>query len=179
MLFVGFSSAYVVRRGIPTYESATGAYSAMWEPLRLPVGLLSVNTVILIAARVAIEMARQDSRADFDRHAENAAIHSSWMWILLTLLLGLGFLAGQGFVWIALRSDGHFMTTGARSAFFYVLAGTHALHSVMGILAITWIAIRYRQWPAYKWYMGVDLTAWYLHSMTALWLYDFAFLIIA
>jgi cytochrome c oxidase subunit 3 len=179
MLFVGFSSAYVVRRGIPTYETTTGAYSAMWEPLRLPVGLLIVNTVILIAASVAIEMARQDSRADFDRHAENPAIHSSWMWILLTLLLGLGFLAGQGVVWIALRSDGHFMTTGARSAFFYVLTGTHALHSVMGILAITWIAIRYRQRPAYKWYMGVDLTAWYLHSMTALWLYVFAFLIIA
>jgi cytochrome c oxidase subunit 3 len=179
MLFVGFSSAYVVRRGIPTYETATGAYSAMWEPLRLPLGLLIVNTLILIAASVAIEMARRGSRAHFDADAENQPITSSWMWIPLTLLLGLGFLAGQGFVWIALRSDGHFMTTGARSAFFYVLTGTHALHSILGMLAVTWIAIRYRQWPAYKGYMGVDLTAWYLHSMTVLWLYVFGFLIIA
>ena len=179
MLFVGFSSAYVVRRGIPTYETSTGAYSALWEPLQLPLGLLAINTVVLVAASVAIEMARRGSRADFDRDAENPAIHSSWMWILLTLLFGLGFLAGQGFVWIVLRSDGHFMTTGARTAFFYVLTGTHALHSIMGILAITLVAIRYRQWPAYKRYMGVDLTAWYLHSMTVLWLYVFAFLIIA
>jgi cytochrome c oxidase subunit III len=101
------------------------------------------------------------------------------MWIPVTLLLGLGFLAGQGFVWITLRSDGHFMTTGARSAFFYVLTGTHALHSILGILAVTWIAIRYRQWPAYKRYLGIDLTAWYLHSMTVLWVYLFGFLIFA
>lgn len=180
MLFVGFSSAYVVRRGIPTYETTTGAYSAVWEPLRLPVGLLIVNTVILIAASAAMEMARRGCRADFERDAaETPAGNSRWMRILLTLLLGLGFLAGQGFVWIALRSDGHFMTTGARSAFFYVLTGTHALHSVMGILAITWVAIRYRKWQSDKRYMGVDLTAWYLHSMTVLWLYVFAFLIIA
>jgi heme/copper-type cytochrome/quinol oxidase subunit 3 len=49
----------------------------------------------------------------------------------------------------------------------------------MGILAITWVAIRYRKWQSDKRYMGVDLTAWYLHSMTVLWLYVFAFLIIA
>jgi cytochrome c oxidase subunit III len=179
MLFVGFSSAYIVRRGIPTYETATGAYSAMWEPLRLPLRLLIVNTLILIAASVAIDMARRGSRADSDSDIQNPPINPSWMWIRLTLLLGLGFLAGQGFVWIALRSDGHLMTSGARSAFFYVLTGTHALHSIMGMLAVAWIAIRYPQWSKDKRYLAVDLTAWYLHSMTALWLYVFGFLILA
>jgi cytochrome c oxidase subunit III len=179
MLFVGFSSAYVVRRGIPTYETATGAYSATWEPLRLPIGLLIVNTVILIAASAAIEMARRSAQRQYDGSPAESVGGSTHLWIHLTLLLGLGFLAGQGFVWIALRSDGHFMTTGARSAFFYVLTGTHALHSILGILAVTWIAIRSRQWPAYKRYLGIDLTAWYLHSMTVLWLYLFGFLIFA
>ena len=179
MLFVAFSSAYIVRRGIPTYETATGTYSAMWEPLRLPIGLLIVNTVILFAASAAIEMARRSSRAAYGRSAEKLGVSSTWMWIDLALLLGLGFLAGQGFAWSILRSDGHLMTTGARSAFFYLLTGTHALHSILGILAIAWIAIRCRQWPAHKQYVAVDLTAWYLHSMSVLWLYVFGFLIVA
>src|SRR3954470_740752 len=61
MLFVGFSSAYVVRRGIPTYETVTGAYSATWEPLPLPIGLLIINTLLLIAASGSIELARRST----------------------------------------------------------------------------------------------------------------------
>ena len=176
MLFVGFSSAYVVRRGIPTYETATGAYSATWEPLPLPLALLIINTVLLIAASGSIELARRSTAVV--PYRTNFGVRSDLLWINLTLLLAAGFLVGQGFAWLALRANGRFMTTGARSAFFYVLTGTHALHCILGVLAVGWIAIRYRQWSAHKRGMAVDLTAWYLHSMTVLWLYVFGFLII-
>ncbi|MFL6438486.1 MAG: heme-copper oxidase subunit III [Terriglobales bacterium] len=177
MLFVGFSSAYVVRRGIPTYETTTGAYSAMWEPLRLPIGLLILNTMLLIAASGSIEFARRSTAIVNDR--PKLAVRSHLLWINVTALLIAGFLVGQGFAWLALRADGSFMTTGARSAFFYVLTGTHALHCIVGVLAVGWLAIRCRQWSIYERGMAVDLTAWYLHSMTVLWLYVFGFLIIA
>jgi len=177
MLFVGFSSAYVVRRGIPTYETVTGAYSATWEPLPLPIGLLIINTLLLIAASGSIELARRSTAVVHDRI--KLAVRSDLLWINVTLLMAAGFLVGQAFAWLALRANGSFMTSGARSAFFYVLTGTHALHCILGVLAVRLIAIRCRQWPAYKRGMTVDLTAWYLHSMTVLWLYVFGFLIIA
>src|SRR5437868_13701855 len=63
MLFVGFSSAYVVRRGIPTYDPGTGAYSAVWEPLRLPVALLLLNSCFLVGASGAIEILRRRTSA--------------------------------------------------------------------------------------------------------------------
>ena len=176
MLFVGFSSAYVVRRGIPTYETTTGAYSAMWEPLRLPIRLLISNTVLLIAASGSIELARRSSRAVHEK--TKVVLRSHLHWINVTLLLTAGFVVGQGFAWLALRADGRFMTTGPRSAFFYVLTGTHALHCILGVLAVGWIVIRCPQWSAHKRGMAVDLTAWYLHSVTVLWLYVFGFLII-
>jgi cytochrome c oxidase subunit 3 len=177
MLFVGFSSAYVVRRGIPTYETVTGAYSATWEPLPLPIGLLIINTMLLIAASGSIELARRSTAVVHDR--TKLAVRSDLLWINVTLVLAVGFLVGQGFAWFTLRANGSFMTSGARSAFFYVLTGTHALHCILGVLAVAWIAIRCRQWSVYKRGMAVDLTAWYLHSMTVLWLYVFGFLIIA
>ena len=62
MLFVGFSSAYVVRRDIPTYDAGTGAYSTAWEPLRLPVTLLLINTCLLIGASGALEAVRRRAR---------------------------------------------------------------------------------------------------------------------
>ena len=173
MLFVGFSSAYIVRRGISTYEAATGAYSSSWEPLKLPVALLLVNTLLLVGASIAMEIARRKSQVSaFSREREK---HGGSGWISFSLLLSLGFVMGQGIAWRRLRLTGLFMSSGPQTAFFYVLTGTHALHAVLGIALLAWIAVRQRHWLPIRQYVAVDLTAWYLHSMTVLWIYLFCF----
>ena len=169
MLFIGFSSAYVVRRGIPTYDPGTGAYSAAWEPLVLPIGLLAINSLILVGASVTMEMARRTVRIVGRKPAS--------IWINVSLLLSVGFIAGQGIAWGLMRSRGGFLSSGASTAFFYVITGTHALHALVGVLALGWIAIRHTTWVAWRRYLAVDLTAWYLHSMTVLWIYLFCFLL--
>ena len=163
MLFVGFSSAYIVRRGIPTYEAATGTYSASWEPLQLPLTLLLLNTVLLAGASAAIEIARRK--------------RPGLGWLALCLFLSVGFVVGQGIVWHRLRLDGRFMQSGARTAFFYILTGTHAFHAILGVALVCWIALRLRHWQPVRRYVAIDLSAWYLHSMTVLWIYLFCFLL--
>ena len=176
MVFVGFSSAYIVRRGIPTYEATTGTLSTNWEPLNLPITLLLLNTLMLACASLAIEKVRRSYKSVIPSEVK---IREQFVWILLALLLSLSFIVGQGVAWHWLRLDGHFMNSGARTAFFYVLTGTHGLHAVVGIAALAWITIRYSRWlPSHR-LLAVDLTAWYLHSMTILWLYLFVFLTIA
>jgi cytochrome c oxidase subunit 3 len=177
MLFVGFSSAYVVRRGIPTFEAATGAYSTQWEPLHLPVELLLVNTLLLLGSSVALENSRRRSRVSWASREEQKG--SILGWILLSLSLSLGFIMGQGIAWHMLRSDGHFLASGARTAFFYILSGTHAFHAIVGIALLAWIVLRQRPWLPARRFLAVDLIAWYLHAMTALWIYLFAFLTFA
>lgn len=177
MLFVGFGSAYVVRRGIPTYDTGTGAYSAAWEPLRLPSGILFVNTCLLISASGAIEIVRRRARASmYGGKRTNRCIA---LWLNGSLLLGAGFLVGQGIAWHSLTSKGQFLSTGARSAFFYVLTGTHAVHALAGVLALAAIAVSYSRMSLARQYLCVDLTAWYLHSMTLLWLSLFFFVAFA
>jgi cytochrome c oxidase subunit 3 len=176
MLFVGFSSAYVVRRGIPTYDARTGAYSTAWEPLRLPVALLFLNTCLLVGASGALEVVRRRVRVctlrrqDFHR--------GTGVWLSAALLLGTGFLVGQGIAWDLLSASGQLLTSGARTAFFYVLTGTHAVHAVVGILAVMAIAAFRARMCSLQSYLAVDLAAWYVHSMTLLWVYLLCFLLL-
>jgi len=175
MLFIGFSSAYVVRRAIPTYDAATGAYSTSWEPLRLPLAILSLNSCLLVSASLAIEVARRKLRGF--RYGNARTESGSRLWLRLSLMLGTGFLLGQGIAWHWMAASGQLLSTGARSAFFYVLTGTHALHALVGVLAVLVIAFFRAPAPAGR--LAVDLAAWYLHSMTLLWIYLVCFLLFA
>ena len=179
MLFVGLSSAYVVRRGVPNYDSASAAYSTAWEPLHLPLTLLLINTLVLIAASITIEAGRRAARAAAfatvpQREEKSAAIRSFAALVLLTV-----FLTGQAVAWQQPRARGELLARGARIAFFYVLSGTHAIHAAIGVVLLAWIALpALAPRSATRRYVATDLTAWYLHSMTVLWIYLFGFLLI-
>jgi hypothetical protein len=44
MLFVSFTSAYIVRQGLPTLDEKTNTYVRDWIPVNLPIALFLVNT---------------------------------------------------------------------------------------------------------------------------------------
>ena len=172
MVFVAFTSAYIVRRGVPTYDTETGVYSTHWETLHAPGFLLLINSSFLIGAALAMEAARRRSRAsDGD---ENLA-RSSFIWTLAALILVIGFLAGQAMVWNFLHRSGEAMASGARPAFFYLFTAAHALNVALGLFALVWIALRGLRWSTAKRHLATDLIAWYLHGMTVLWIYLLCF----
>lgn len=178
MLFVGFSSAYVVRRGIPTYDSASGAYSTAWEPLHLPLALLFMNLLVLVAASVTIEVGRRTARGCIAQVPKQKG-HPARVWVLSSLGLLGGFIAGQAVAWQHLRANGEVLASGARAAFFYVLTGTHAAHALIGFFALAWLVLPGRaSWSFARRYVAIDLTAWYLHSMAALWICLLGFLLV-
>ncbi|HWC16632.1 MAG TPA: cytochrome c oxidase subunit 3 [Terriglobales bacterium] len=177
MVFVAFSSAYVVRRGVPTYETETGAYSTHWDTLHIPVPLLLINSLLLAGAAVAMEVARRRSQAA--AHESQDRTGSSWIWTGASSLLVLGFLVGQALVWNALSRNGESMASGARAAFFYLLTGAHALNVALGLIAVIYTVIRGRHWSMNKRYVATDLSAWYMHAMTLLWIYLLGFLLFA
>ena len=178
MVFVAFTSAYVVRRGVPTYETETGAYSTHWEALHAPIPLLLVNSLLLFGAALGMEIARR--RASTAAYATNDKLTpSNSIWMGASLLLIFGFLSGQQRVWSFLHANGESMAAGARPAFFFLLTGAHALNVGFGLLVLIWIALRSTRWNAVKRYIAIDLTAWYLHAMTILWIYLLCFLLLA
>src|SRR5437870_7479567 len=59
MLFVSFTSAYIIRQGLPILD-AQDKYVHDWLPVNLPWLLLLLNTCVLIASSVTMEFARRN-----------------------------------------------------------------------------------------------------------------------
>jgi cytochrome c oxidase subunit III len=177
MLFVSFTSAYVVRQGLPTLDPHTNQLVSDWIPIKLPI-LLVANTFVLLLSTASMELARRlMSReaalppaaflpgAIFD--GEKAT-----PWLALTVLLGTCFLTGQWLVWRELAARGFYVATSPSSSFIYLLTGAHAIHLMGGILALLvacGAAVLRR--PVGTRSILVDLTSWYWHFMALLWVY--------
>jgi hypothetical protein len=58
MLFVAFTSAYIVRQGLPTFDPHTNTVVHDWIPVPLPTVLFLINTCVLLFSSVTIEFAR-------------------------------------------------------------------------------------------------------------------------
>src|SRR5260370_9629380 len=63
MLFVSFTSAYIVRQGLPTLDPRTNQLVRDWIPVKLP-ALLLVNTVVLVLSSVGMGLAPRQSKGE-------------------------------------------------------------------------------------------------------------------
>jgi len=155
MLFAAFTSALVVRKGM----------SFDWVPVRVP-RVLWLNTFVLMASSLTLELSRRSLRAGAPREFMR--------WLSATLVLGLGFLAGQLVAWRELASRGIYLASNPGSSFFYVLTAAHGIHLLGGVVALGYVVSRARR-------IGfgevrrtpLDVTAIYWHFMDALWVYVF------
>ncbi len=182
MLFVAFTATYMFRHSLGRYDPVTGTYINDWQPLRLPLGLLFLNTAVLALSSFTMEKAR---RAAF-RAAVVTPITSlpgiadderQIPWVPITAGLGLAFLAGQFEAWRIMEGRGVFLASGPSSSFFYVLTALHGIHLFGGILALGYaVLVMYRSRALERRRIVVDVTAWYWHFMGILWAYIFAVL---
>jgi cytochrome c oxidase subunit 3 len=188
MLFVSFTSAYIVRQGLGTWDPATSSYTRDWHAIPLPMALLLVNTVILLASSIAIEKARRQAaeRVVLADVTALPGISEGWTkpvpWLAISIVLGIGFLFGQALAWHQLMARGLDISAGPSSSFFYVLTGTHAVHLFGGLIALLYaglISTSMFAKPEQTRGIVVDVTAWYWHVMALLWLYIFALLALA
>lgn len=126
MMFIGFTSAYLVRREAPDW---TGTGPLPW--------LLWVNTLVLLASSGVLELGRRARGMQGLRQGLSSAV-----------ALGLLFVAGQLAVWRQLVAAGVYLASSPHSAFFYVLTGVHALHVLIAMVWLTYAAVRVSRAPA-------------------------------
>ncbi len=177
MLFVSFTSAYVVRQGLPTLDPRTNQLVRDWIPVKLPM-LLLVNTGVLLLSSAGMELARRQVK-----HAAGASATSSTAevsahdegkmpWLAITIVLGLSFLFGQWTAWKQLAANGFYVATTPSSSFVYLLTGAHAIHLMGGVVALLLAGVfALLRRPVTTRSIVVDVTAWYWHFMAALWVY--------
>jgi cytochrome c oxidase subunit III len=149
---------------------ARWARSDDWVSVTLP-PVLYLNTAILIASSVTIEFARRPRRA----HGSKTCVR----WLLVTLALGVVFLAGQIAAWRELVSRGLYLASNPGSFFIYLISGAHGLHLIGGITALAFIAIFFGRWEERaKRETAVNAMTLYWHFMDGLWIYLLALLFI-
>lgn len=156
MMFAAFSSALIVRKGS----------SLDWQTFTLP-SILYLNTLILLASSVTLEISRRRVAAfmgGLKSHAESPA-----RWLYITLILGLLFVAGQYVAWSQLRGEGLYLATNPSSSFFYVLTATHVLHVLGGLGGLIYVIRKLGKSTLRR--DALDATARYWHFMDVLWLY--------
>jgi cytochrome c oxidase subunit III len=173
MLFVSFTSAYVVRQGLPTLDPRTNSLTRDWIPVALP-RLLLLNTLVLLISSVSMELARRQIRARAIMETASSGTQIEIPWLGVTIVLGLAFLFGQWTAWKQLAANGFYVFTTPSSSFVYLLTGAHGAHLLGGIVALFIAGVASLVHRSLKTRsIVVDVTAWYWHFMAVLWVYIF------
>jgi len=179
MLFVSFTSAYVVRQGLPTLDPRTNNLIRDWIPVALP-RLLLLNTFVLLVSSLSMELTRRQLQSQVALRAaspvagDTLASRIRMPWLAVTLVLGFAFLFGQWTAWQQLAANGFYVATTPSSSFVYLLTGAHAAHLLGGILALMVAGMASLLDRSLKTRsIVVDATAWYWHFMALLWIYIF------
>src|SRR5262245_45093054 len=90
MLFTALSSAYIVRAG------SAGDWCALVMPR-----VLLLSTALILISSVTMEISRRNLKA--------SSLSSYSQWLLITMVLGLGFLASQLIAWKQLARQGVYL----------------------------------------------------------------------
>ena len=160
MLFAGLTSAYIVLRGVPT-----------WQNIQLP-SLLWPNTFVLLLSSWTIELAKSAVRKN-----RVAAMNR---WLGVSTLLGAMFVAGQLAAWRQLVNAGVYLPSTLQSGFFYILTGLHGVHILGGIVALGLVMAKaFRNRLSAFNHQPLKLCATYWHFMDALWVYLFVLLLLS
>jgi cytochrome c oxidase subunit 3 len=117
-----------------------------WPPAdlpRLPRGIPAAATALLGLSSLALERGRRSST-------------------LLAALLGAGFLALQAVVWRGMIAGGLRPPLGPYASVFFGLTAFHALHVVVGLGALGWLAVRPAPLPLRLWSL-------YWHMVGVIW----------
>jgi cytochrome c oxidase subunit III len=156
MSFAALTSALFVRQG-----------SGMdWQHFTLP-PILYANTLVLLASSVTLEIARRRVAA-YVRAAESQ-IALPMRWLVITLALGLLFVAGQYVAWLQLKAAGLYLATNPNCSFFYVFTGIHALHVLGGLAGLVYVISKLNRSILRR--STFAAAAQYWHFMDVLWLY--------
>src|SRR5690606_22592808 len=155
MLFGAWTSAYIVKRA-----------DAGWAEITLPWHFW-VNSILIILSSGTMIMATVAAKKD--------NLESVKIWISITTILGIGFLAGQYLAFNELVFLNEYFTGGAAShSFIYVLTGAHGAHVISAVIFLVVVLVSAFRYKVHSREMAqIEMCATYWHFLGILWLYLF------
>ncbi len=158
MIFAGLTSAFIVRQS-----------EGNWLEYDLP-GIFWYTSGIILLSSIFMHWAYISAKKD---QLDNLKIALG-----ITTILGLAFLVGQWFSWVALVDMDVYFVGNPGGSFLYVLTGVHALHLISGVIFLIIVLISSFKYKVHsKRLVKLEMCATYWHFLGGLWLYLFMFLL--
>lgn len=159
MVFAGLTSAYIVRQS-----------EGNWLEYDLP-EILWLTSGIAVASSLTLHWAYYSAKKD---NLLNLKIGMS-----LTVLLGVAFLVGQWYSWVALVDRQVFFVGNPSGSFLYVFTGLHAVHLISGVIFLIIVLISTFRLKVHSQALNtMEMATTYWHFLGGLWLYLFMFLLL-
>lgn len=162
-MFGAFFAQYFYNRILSTEWPNPAGLPEHFE--RVPAYPLAVIlTVVLVASGFTAHNAQTAIRKD-DRDAFQG-------WLIVTILLGVGFLAGQAYEYAQLIFvEGFSISSGIYGTVFFSLTGLHGLHVTAGVSVLIGILIRaFMGHFSSRSHFGVEGSVLYWHFVDVVWL---------
>jgi cytochrome c oxidase subunit 3/cytochrome o ubiquinol oxidase subunit 3 len=133
------------------------------EAALLDVPLVGVNTFLLLLSSLTVVLSLDSIREGRARGLR--------LFLGLTILLGLAFLAGQGYEFASLYREGVTLTSGLFGSTFFTLTGFHGLHVLVGVAWAAATAFKaVRGGYSAQNYVGVEVFGLYWHFIDIVWI---------
>ncbi len=116
MMFVAFTSAYLVRRA-----------EGNWLEFRLPDAFF-ISTIMIVLSSIALEMSFRGFSSNKEKTYKS--------FLMLALALGIGFCFMQYRGWMDMNSIGVTLDGNPSGSFVYVITALHVAHVLIGITAL-------------------------------------------
>jgi cytochrome c oxidase subunit 3 len=158
MIFAGLTSAFIVRQS-----------EGNWLDFELP-QIFWVNSAIIVLSSLSMHWAYRSAKKDLLDQLKLA--------LGITTALGIAFLVGQWYSWVALVDMNVYFVGNPAGSFLYVLTGLHAIHLISGVIFMIIVLISSFRYKIHsKRLTTLEMCATYWHFLGALWLYLFMFLL--
>ncbi|MDP9392578.1 MAG: heme-copper oxidase subunit III [Actinomycetota bacterium] len=160
MFFAGLFAMYFTARA-----RATEGWPP--EPTHLNLPYATVFTLILVASSFTCQFGVFA--------AEQGNVYGLRRWFSLTFVMGLTFVLGQAFEYVALVEEGTSISSSVYGSVFYLTTGFHGLHVIGGLVAFVFLLIRStmgRFTPAQA--TAAIVVSYYWHFVDVVWIGLFA-----
>jgi cytochrome c oxidase subunit III len=159
ILFGSFIFAYVyLRDSAPTWPPFVDGRQLPW----FDTSFAAFNSIVLFGSGVTMHFALENWK-----HLNKAKFYR---WLIATIILGLGFLAGQAHEWTGVIHDGVYWPTSTMGASFFTLTGLHGFHVFVGVCYLTILGLQARAgvYTGSK-YFGLTAGTLYWHFVDVIW----------
>lgn len=159
MIFASLTSAYIVRQA-----------EGNWLEFDLP-SIFWYTSGIIVLSSISLQFAYLSAKKD-----ELSKVRTG---MLITTLLGVAFLVGQWYSWVALVDRDVYFVGNPAGSFLYVFTGLHAIHLISGVIFLIIVLISSFRYKVHSKNLDVmEMCVTYWHFLGGLWLYLFMFLLL-